>query len=90
MLSKNNLEKSNSSNNVCMPDEIINRFVKISTRLELNAGEPFISQDEFDESIFFIESGEVEVEKSGKIISIIKRYKIQNRCRGSLCQQELM
>ena len=72
MLSKNNLEKSNSSNNVCMPDEIINRFVKISTRLELNAGEPFISQDEFDESIFFIESGEVEVEKSGKIISIIK------------------
>ena len=72
MLSKNNMEKSNSSNNVCLPDEILNHFVQICTRIELNAGEPFISQDEFDESIFFIESGEVEVEKSGKIISILK------------------
>ena len=72
MSSKNNQEKSNSSNNdVGIPDEVINRFVKIGTKLELLAGEKFISQDEFDESIFFIESGEVEVEINGKVISTI-------------------
>ena len=61
-----------------MPDEVIQCFVKIGTRSELGPGEEFISQDEFDESIFFIESGEVEVEKSGNILSTIQA----GRCCG--------
>ena len=72
MSSKNNPDKLHPRHTACIPAEVIHRFLKIGTRLDLKAGEKFISQDEFDESIFLIESGEVEVEKNGEILSTIQ------------------
>ena len=46
-----------------LPSEAMDRLVKIAERIELDAGEEFIHEGDFDESIFLIESGQVEVER---------------------------
>ena len=46
-----------------LPSEAMDRLVKIAERIELDAGDEFIHEGDFDESIFLIESGQVEVER---------------------------
>ena len=54
-----------------IPPAAVDSFRRIGDRLELSEGEQFIQMDDFDESIFLIESGRVEVERDGQVIGTI-------------------
>jgi len=53
------------------PFEAIDRLVKISEKIELAAGEEFIREGDFDESIYLIESGQVAVERGQERVGTI-------------------
>jgi CRP-like cAMP-binding protein len=55
-----------------IPAAAVDRFVKIADRVELEAGEVFIRDGDFDESIYLIESGQVEVERGGITVGTIE------------------
>ncbi len=54
-----------------IPFAAVDCFKKIADRLELDEGEQFIQMGDFDESIFLIEAGQVEVERDGRVIGTI-------------------
>ena len=54
-----------------IPSAAVDSFKRIGDRLELPEGEQFIQMGDFDESIFLIESGRVEVERDGQVIGTI-------------------
>ena len=54
-----------------IPSAAVDCFKKIADRMELHEGEQFIQMGDFDESIFLIESGQVEVERDGRVIGTI-------------------
>ena len=55
-----------------IPAAAVERFVKIADRVEMEAGEVFIREGDFEESIYLIESGQVEVERGGKTVGTIE------------------
>ncbi|MGE4618575.1 MAG: cyclic nucleotide-binding domain-containing protein, partial [Planctomycetota bacterium] len=54
-----------------IPVAAVISFQKVADRVELPAGQQFITENDFEESLYLIESGQVEVERSGTILGTI-------------------
>lgn len=55
-----------------IPEVAVDAIRKVAGHRELSKGQQFIEMGEFDESIFFVESGQVEVERNGEVIGSIE------------------
>ena len=55
-----------------IPSAAVDSFKQIADRMELPEGEQFIQMGDCDESIFLVESGQVEVEQAGRVIGTIE------------------
>ena len=55
-----------------LPSGAMACLIRVADRIELSSGEEFIREGEFDESIFFIEVGEVEVIRGGARVGTVE------------------
>ncbi len=56
----------------CLPEAAVHCLTSIGTRVEVNSGDEFIHEGEFDETIFLVVEGTVEVRRGGEVVGTIE------------------